>query len=144
MHLRDLGNLCPSTVYNQRQLIINFYTVSCGLNQRRLTIELIMQVHNWLPEKANENIANQRKHKLYRRWSHEIRHRGPSAKIAPGTPTLQSGSGFRTSRNAAVLSHLNFIPLFTRRELHTLLFFYKTKTGLTFPVLHSFLLLCRP
>jgi len=46
---------------------------------------------------------------------------------------------FRTTRNAPVLSDLNFIPLYNRRELHLLLFFYKIKTGLTSPVLHSFL-----
>jgi len=43
---------------------------------------------------------------------------------------------FCTSRNAAVLSDLNLIPLSNRRELHILLFFFKIKTGL---VLHSFL-----
>jgi len=50
---------------------------------------------------------------------------------------------FRTSRNAAVLSDLRLIPLSNRRELHMLLFFYKIKTGLTSPVLHSFLPLTR-
>jgi len=44
----------------------------------------------------------------------------------------------RTSRNAAVLSDLNLIPLYNRRELDILVFFYKIKTGLTSPVLHSF------
>ena len=43
---------------------------------------------------------------------------------------------FCTSRNAAVLSDLNLIPLSNRRELHILLFYFKIKTGL---VLHSFL-----
>jgi len=45
---------------------------------------------------------------------------------------------FRTSRNAAVLSDLSFMPLSNRRELHTFLFFHK-KSSLTSPVLHSFL-----
>jgi len=44
---------------------------------------------------------------------------------------------FRTSRNAAVLSDVNLIPLCNRRELNILLFFYNMKTGLTSPVLHS-------
>jgi len=57
MHLRGLGNLCSSAVYNQGQLT---NTISCGL-QKRLKIELIRQAHNWLQEKANENIGNQRK-----------------------------------------------------------------------------------
>jgi len=71
MHLRGFGNLCSSVVYNQR----------------RLTIELIRQAHNRLQEKGNENVANQRKNKLCKRWRHEIRHRGPPVKIA-SDPTL--------------------------------------------------------
>ena len=67
-HLRGLGNQCSSAVYNQR----------------RLTIELIRQTHDRPLEKANENVANQRKHKFYKRWRHEIRHRDPRVKITPG------------------------------------------------------------
>jgi len=72
MHLWGLSNLCLSASYNQGQL----------------TIELIRQAHNRLLEKANDNAANQRKHKLYKRWRHEIRHRGPPVKIAPGPPNF--------------------------------------------------------
>jgi len=46
------------------------------------------QAHNRLLEKANENVANQRKHKFYKWWRHEIRHSGPPVDIAPGPPTL--------------------------------------------------------
>jgi len=38
--------------------------------------------------KSNENVANQRKHKFYKRWRHELHHRSPPEKIAPGPPTL--------------------------------------------------------
>jgi len=53
-------------------------------NQRRLTIELIRQArYNRLLEKVKQNVANQRKHKFYKRWCHEMRYRGPPVKIAP-------------------------------------------------------------
>jgi len=35
-------------------------------NQRRLTIKLVRQAHNRPLEKANENVANQQKHKFYK------------------------------------------------------------------------------
>ena len=53
-------------------------------NQTRLKIELIRQAQNRLLEKAKEHVANQRKHKFYKRWRHEMRYRGPPVKIAPG------------------------------------------------------------
>jgi len=55
MHLRGLCHLRSSAVYKQGQL----------------TIELIRQAHNRLLAKANENVANQRKHKLHKRRRHE-------------------------------------------------------------------------
>jgi len=36
-------------------------------NQTRLKIELIRQAQNRLLEKAKEHVANQRKHKFYKR-----------------------------------------------------------------------------
>jgi len=46
---------------------------------------------------------------------------------------------FRATRNAVVISDLNFNLLSNRREHHIPMFFYKIKTGLSSPVLHSFL-----
>ena len=61
MHLRDLGSLCSSTVYNQGQLTLILTPFRAAYNQRRQTFEVIRQAHNRLQEKANENVANQRK-----------------------------------------------------------------------------------
>jgi len=52
-------------------------------NQRRVTIELIWQGHNRLLEKANENVANARKHEFFTRLRHEVRYRDPPVKTAP-------------------------------------------------------------
>jgi len=86
MHLRCLGNLCSSAVYNQGQLTLIFNTISCGLQSKvannRVTVR--RQAYSRLLDKPNENVANQRKHKLYKRWRHEIRHKGPPVKISPG------------------------------------------------------------
>jgi len=38
--------------------------------------------------KTNGNLANKRKRNFYKRWRHELCHRGPPEKIAPGPPTL--------------------------------------------------------
>jgi len=69
MHLRGLGNLCSSAVYNQG----------------RLKIELIRQAHNRLPDKANENVANQRKQILQTMTSWKTSY-GPSSENCPGPP----------------------------------------------------------
>jgi len=59
MHfIRDLDNLCSSTVYNQGQLTLIFTTIRAAYNQRRLKTELIPQAYNRLPDRANENVAN--------------------------------------------------------------------------------------
>ena len=101
MHLRGWGNLCSSAVYNQGQLIL-IYT-----HFVRLKINLIRQAHNRLLEKANENVANQRKHKFFKRWRHEIRHSGPPVKIAVGPPTL-SGSVLVTCIFALLVKSLQW------------------------------------
>ena len=92
MYLRGLGNLCSSTVYNQWQVTIILTPFRAAYHQSRLTIELMRQAHNRLLRKANENVANQQKHKFYKRWRHKRRHRGPPVKLAPDplpfNPTL--------------------------------------------------------
>jgi len=64
--LRGLGSLCSSAVYSRGQLTL-ITPFRAAYNQRQLTIELIRQAHNRLLEKANENVANQRKYKFYKR-----------------------------------------------------------------------------
>jgi len=49
-------------------------------------MELIRQAHNRLLDKANENVANQRICKFFKRCGHEIRLRGPPVKISPPSP----------------------------------------------------------
>ena len=83
MHLIGLGNPCSSAVHNQGQLTLFFNTILCGLQSKAANNRVNTQAHNRLLEKANENVENQRKHKFYKRWHHEIRHRGPPVKIAP-------------------------------------------------------------
>jgi len=67
MHLRGLSYLCSSVVYNQWRLTLIFDTISCGLQSKAATNQIIWQAHNnRLLEKANENVANQQKHKFYK------------------------------------------------------------------------------
>jgi len=64
-----------------------------------------------LPEIANENVANQRKRNFYKRWRHEIRHRGPTVKIAPGPPIFLSGSERKgIDFDLLILQILNQLP----------------------------------
>ena len=46
-------------------------------------------MYNWVSAfstagKSKRNVANQLKRNFYKIWRHEIRHRGPTVKIAPG------------------------------------------------------------
>jgi len=47
----------------------------CGLQLRVVYINL--------PEKANEDVADKRKHIFHKQWRSELRNRGPPVKIAP-------------------------------------------------------------
>ena len=60
-------------------------------NQGRLIIKKIREAHSRLPTKANDNVANQGKHKFYKRWLHEMCHMGPPVKV-----TRASYSSIRT------------------------------------------------
>jgi len=67
MHFRGLGNLCSSAVYNQGQLTLIFNTVSCGLQSKASNNRVnTAGTYNRVLEKANENVANQRKHTFYK------------------------------------------------------------------------------
>jgi len=70
----------------------------------QLTACAFEKVHFRLPEKTNGNFANQRKHNFYKRWRHELRHRGPPVKIAPGPPAHYSGSDCTRARFTVLMS----------------------------------------
>jgi len=86
MHLRGLGNLCSRAVYNQGQVTLNFNTISCGLQSSGSGRHIIDY------QKKQTRTLRISENKLYERWRHEIRHRGPPVKISraplPFNPAL--------------------------------------------------------
>jgi len=67
---KGLGNLCSSAVYNQGQLTLIFNTISCGLQSKASNNRVnTAGTYNRLLEKANENVANLRKHKFLQKMT---------------------------------------------------------------------------
>jgi len=62
----------------------NIFSQYLLLAANPVTVCAFEKAHFRLPKKTNGNLANQRKLNFYKRWPHELRHRGPPAKIALG------------------------------------------------------------
>ena len=63
-------------------------------------MHLSKHIHDY-QKKTNRNLANQRKHNFYKRWRHELRHRSPPVKIAPGplpfNPALHTSIAYQVA-----------------------------------------------